>query len=121
MGRMYLFECSKCGYRARVAGGAAAGVQFAVQTIACLDCRELHDVVVRCRMASQSPEDPPPKLPRAAALWNRLPWGGKTWVKFKPICPVSTTHRIRLWKQPGHCPKCGVFLEPHAMPFRVWD
>ena len=45
MGRTYLFECFRCGYRARVSGGAGVGQHFAVQTIVCADCKELYDAV----------------------------------------------------------------------------
>ena len=46
MGRTYLFECSKCGYRARVSGGADRGRHVVVQTILCADCKELYDAVI---------------------------------------------------------------------------
>jgi len=45
MGRTYLFECPKCGYRAKVSGGSDCGTRFGVQTVMCLDCKELHDAV----------------------------------------------------------------------------
>lgn len=137
MGRTYLFECPKCGYRAKVAGGATSGAQFAVQTVLCFECRELHDAVVslkvtRARLAA----DPSlgtrlpgkPKLlktaPPFAAVQNRLPWPARTrsqWQTFKPACPVSPRHRTREWNQPDKCPRCGVFLEMNAIPFREWD
>src|SRR3954447_7860678 len=50
MGRSYLFECSKCGYKAKVSGGADTGLQFIVQTATCRDCRVIFDSVVRVRM-----------------------------------------------------------------------
>ena len=59
MGRTYLFECSKCGYHARVAGGAAEGEHFAVQTIACADCRALHDAVTRFKALTAARENTP--------------------------------------------------------------
>lgn len=139
MGRTYLFECAKCGYRAKVAGGVARGFHLAVQTIACLDCRELHDVVTELKV----PELPAAKrtlgkltpslgdagsamavAPSFPAALNRLrPAGGRRfgWVLFKAVCPVSTFHRIREWNQPGRCPRCGVFLEGGAIPFKIWD
>ena len=49
-------ECTRCGYRATVAGGAAQGPHLAVQTIHCLDCRELHDAVTELKVP------PPPAL-----------------------------------------------------------
>ena len=45
MGRIYLFECEKCGYRVKVAGGAADGLEFTVQTILCNKLGQLLDVM----------------------------------------------------------------------------
>jgi predicted RNA-binding Zn-ribbon protein involved in translation (DUF1610 family) len=136
MGRTYLFECPKCGYRAKVAGGADQGLHFAVQTLLCYECRELHDAVTalktvtpglammpdgslpaRTRSASRSP-------PTFVAALNRLPPSAKQrprWVQFKPVCPVSARHRVREWQTPDKCPKCGCYLERNALPFRLWD
>ncbi|MFZ0827133.1 MAG: hypothetical protein WAO02_06895 [Verrucomicrobiia bacterium] len=122
MGRTYLFECSKCGYHARVAGGVAEGEHFAVQTIACSDCRVLYDAVTRFKPSPRQMEKPPPAAPTFAVLLNRLPpRGARQWQKFKPVCPVLSWHRIRIWKQPDKCPQCGNFMEPNAIPFRIWD
>ena len=122
MGRTYLFECFKCGYHAPVAGGAAEGEHFAVQTIACVDCRALYDAVIRFKASPRQPDNAPGSAPKFAVVLNRLPpRGGRQWLKFKPACPVFPWHRIRLWKQPDKCPKCGNFLEPNAIPFRIWD
>ena len=122
MGRTYLFECSRCGYRAYVAGGADEGEHFAVQTIACTDCKTLHDVVVRFKASPRFRKNPPKTAPNFAAVLNRLPpRRERKWLKFKPVCPVSPLHRIRPWQQPGKCPKCGFFLEQNAIPFRIWD
>jgi len=122
MGRTYSFECSKCGYHARVAGGADEGGYFAVQTIACADCKELHDAVIRWKASPRLRDNPPRTAPKFIALLNRLPpRGARQWLKFKPACPVSPLHRTRPWKQPDRCPKCGVFLEQNAIPFRIWD
>jgi hypothetical protein len=121
MGRTYLFECSKCGYRARVSGGADRGRHVAVQTILCADCKELYDAVIEFKPSRPS-EKNPKIVPKFAALLNRLPPRGvRHWVKLKAACPLSPRHRIRLWKQPDKCPKCGVFLDPSAIPFRLWD
>jgi len=122
MGRTYLFECSRCGYRVCVAGGADEGDHFAVQTIACADCKALHDAVIRMRISPRLKENPPTTAPKFAAVSNRLPpRGGRHWLKFKAACPISLLHRIRLWGQPGKCPRCGMFLERDGLPFRVWD
>jgi len=137
MGRTYLFECPRCAYRATVAGGAAEGAQFAVQTILCYECRELHDAVTLlkvplprladdtgawARLADRS--KPLKTAPPFSAVLNRLPLPGRVrsrWQKFKPVCPISARHRSREWKQPDKCPRCGIFLEANAIPFREWD
>lgn len=138
MGRTYLFECAKCGYRVTVAGGAAEGAHLVVQTIHCLDCRELFDAVTELKVLATitnlsrwklkptpfetGPSDEnPPKF--EAALKQLMAGSGKRfrWVKFKTVCPVSARHRIRVWKQPGKCPRCGVFLEGGGTTFKAWD
>src|SRR5258706_10483061 len=108
MGRSYLFECPRCSHRARVAGGASDGVWFAVQTILCAECKELHDAVVAMKfpvpplleplkkprgkkVKLQLPRlDTPAYAPGFQAALNRLPpEGAKScrWVKFKLACP----------------------------------
>ncbi len=138
MGRTYLFECEKCGYRAQVAGGRDSGAQLVVQTIHCLDCRELHDAVVELKVPTTptkvkpwklkpTPFDPGPsdeKPPTFVDAVNRLLIGrGKDyrWVKYRLMCPVGERHRIREWKQPGKCPKCGVFLTGSGAPYKAWE
>src|SRR5688572_7146315 len=103
MGRSYLFECPRCSYRARVAGGVSDGAWFVVQTVLCRDCNQLHDAVVKLRL----PVPPlsglkstfragrlarPKTAPTFEAAVNRLPPTGVTrfrWVKFPPACPAS--------------------------------
>ena len=43
------------------------------------------------------------------------------WIRFKIRCPVSPAHRVQLWNDPGKCPKCGVYVEKNALPFRLWE
>jgi hypothetical protein len=64
------------------------------------------------------------KPPTFAAALNCLVVGDERsyrWVQYKIACPISTRHRIRPWKQPGKCPKCGVFLDGSGTPFKAWD
>lgn len=140
MGRSYWFECSKCGYRAKVSGGADRGLHFFVQTVACHDCKELYDAVTRLRV----PEEPgmgklltnwrrPAVIgsrrehrnpPAFDAVLNRLLYRGIChfkWVHFKTQCPVSPLHRVATWNAPANCPRCGLHLERNAMPFRIWE
>jgi len=134
MGRTFRFECSKCGYRAAVAGGFQQGQQVAVQTIVCLDCRELVDAVTEIKLPARAaktlshwklkPDADAERAPSLAAALNRLKvaqGGPSRWLQFKPACPASVRHRIRIWKQPVKCPKCSHFLDGGGTPFKLWD
>jgi len=104
MGRSYLFDCPKCGYKARVAGRAERGVRFAINTVACRNCKQLYDVVTRLKLPQ--PDDLAPenealpelqRPPAIDAVLNRLSPGPAKkyrWVAFKPLCPVSPEHHV---------------------------
>ncbi|HXP59053.1 MAG TPA: hypothetical protein VN829_01110 [Dongiaceae bacterium] len=144
MGRSYWFECSKCGYRVKVSGRADRGVNVFVQTIHCRECRELLDVVTRIRIPDEVRErarpsayatgSPGRKLPAQSwaangppsfqAALGRLTRTGSTrfrWLDFRLRCPVSPSHSVQGWSDPGKCPKCGVFLEKNGVPYRIWE
>jgi hypothetical protein len=125
MERTYLFECAGCGYRTHVSGGADRSEHIAVQTILCADCRALYDAVIEFEASQQKgnkKENNPKTAPGFAAVLNRLPPRGKRkWIKFNLACPISPLHRVRVWKRPDKCPKCGTHLEPNGRPFRIWD
>lgn len=142
MGRTFIFECPKCLYRAYVAGGADAGFRFAIQTILCQTCKELHDAVVRLRIpAGARPSAaaglsgvtpgclkkrpaPPTHPPTFPEVLNRLwPRGVRSsrWVQFPLLCPKGTWHNVRPWNRPDCCPKCGVVMEQTALPYRLWE
>lgn len=137
MGRTYLFECCRCGYRAEVSGGADRGFRFAVRTVVCFECKELYDAVTELKVptapvlarwklkTSRLDAAPAPaKAPTFQTALNRLAFTGVNrfrWLRFKAACPASARHRIREWIQPGKCPKCGALLERNALPFRIWD
>ncbi|HEV2394191.1 MAG TPA: hypothetical protein VG146_17700 [Verrucomicrobiae bacterium] len=140
MGRSYWFECARCGYRAKVSGGSDRGADFFVQTIVCQDCRELYDAVIRLRIpdlqrgpaggkklglqqsAILNRNRQPQKPPSFQGALNRLRHRGHfKWAQFKPQCPVSPLHHIKSWNEPGKCPRCGLFLDKNALPYRLWD
>jgi len=141
MGRTYVFECSQCGYRVRVSGGADRGFHFAVQTLLCFECKQLYDAVTGFRIAVVSPLKEPlirrrfkslkeaaakkaARPPTFAEALNRLPPPGAKpfrWLRFKPACPAFPRHRVREWEHPDRCPQCGVVMEQNALPFRIWD
>jgi hypothetical protein len=140
MGRSYWFECAKCGYRAKVSGRADRGLSFSVQTILCRDCRELYDAVTRLRVPDEfeglgslagwrltrwpNPYRSISAAPGFQSVLNRLPQAGVKrfrWLPFKIQCPVSALHHVRSWNEPDRCPKCGIYLEKNALPYRFWD
>ena len=140
MGRSYWFECPKCGYRTKVSGRADPGLSFCVQTVLCRDCKELYDAVTRLKVQDESggwgrlgglynaaAAQAPAALaapPAFSAVLNRLPLKGAKrfkWLRFKLQCPVSAMHRVRSWNDPDQCPRCGIFLEKSALPYRLWE
>jgi len=138
MGRSYWFECSRCGYRAKVSGRTDRGLNFFVQTIVCRECRELYDAVTRlkipaARLESRAgwrrlklPERPrvPTAPPTFQSALNRLLYTGSPrmrWQEFKPQCPVSPWHKVQPWTESDKCPRCGVHLEKGVLPYRIWD
>jgi hypothetical protein len=141
MGRSYCYECSKCGYRATVSGRMDRGVNFWVQTITCQQCAALYDSVTRLRVPEETllsrwrnasgfhrrtpiayrNQRSPPSFAETIA---RLPFAGSTryrWLQFRLQCPISPSHQVKPWAEPGKCPKCGLFLERGALPYRLWD
>jgi hypothetical protein len=142
VGRSYNFECGRCGYRSAVSGKLDQGVCFWVQTISCLDCKALYDSVTKLKV----PDEPrltswrnvggllrlkglaayrhSSRAPSFHEAMSRLPLLGATacrWLQFRMQCPVSPAHRVEAWNEPGKCPKCGLFLEKGALPYRLWD
>lgn len=137
MGKSYQFECPKCGYRAKVSGRAESGSNFCVQTIHCRECKALYDALTRLKIAAEPGikrnvgfpnarlrrriSDRPPTF---ESVLNRLPVAAGRrvkWVDFKIACPVSPGHKVQVWSEPGKCPRCGVYLERNALPFRLWE
>lgn len=138
MGKSYSYECGRCGYTAKVSGGADRGVNLHVQTISCRDCHALYDAVIRMRVPDERWSRLWPRTfnwrrqtrkestsaPSFAAALNRLQCMGVpryTWVRYRLQCPVSSLHRVDAWTDPGRCPKCGGEIEKAGGPFRLWD
>lgn len=130
MGRSYLFECGKCGYRAAVTGGRAEGRALKVQSIRCRDCRAVYDCVLALRSTINKPlqnpftELPEELRPTVMQAINRLPAPGPTsweWTQFELSCPEDSTHQIEPWKRPWRCPRCGAYMDRSALPHRLWE
>ncbi len=133
MGRSYAYECPKCGLQAKVSGGADRGVLVWVQTISCRECKKLYDAVTRLKTDALPEAEgkkqmrgrmgAPPALSLPDVLGRLRPTGQKRfrWFSLKLQCPISPQHRVEGWNDPGHCPKCGTYLEKSALPYRLWE
>jgi hypothetical protein len=122
MARIYLFDCEKCGYQARVAGGRIDTFELIAQTIHCAECRSLHDAVIALKVPiGASPFENPPHFEDVVNPLQSNDRGPLRFVHFKLTCPVSPDHEVQEWRHPGKCPFCGVFIEPSALPFREWQ
>jgi len=122
MARIYLFDCGKCGYQARVIGGRAEALDVTAQTIQCMECRSLHDAVIALRVPlSSAAYAAAPHLEDVMNQLESIDRGAMRWEYFELACPVSPDHKVKEWRQPGKCPLCASFLEPSGLPFREWD
>jgi hypothetical protein len=142
MGRSYWFECVKCGYRAKVSGGSDRGLNLFVQTVVCRECKELFDAVTKLRLPDETRGAlrnhatglrrlkplgrlrAPNRPPGFQAALNRLTYLGVTqfrWVQFSLQCPISSVHRVQNWTDPDKCPRCGLYMQKNALPYRIWD
>lgn len=45
MGRAYRYDCDRCGYRVDICGGSIEVADFHMNTIHCVECRALYDVL----------------------------------------------------------------------------
>ena len=108
----------------------------------CRECKELFDAVTKLRLPDEARTalrhdgmglhrlktlgrlralNRPPSF--QAAL-NRLTYVGVSqfrWAQFPLQCPVSAIHRVRSWTDPDKCPRCGLYMEKNALPYRIWD
>jgi hypothetical protein len=122
MARIYLFDCEKCGYQARVAGGFVEAIGLTAQTIHCLECHALSDAVTALKVPLHvPPHSTPPHFEEVVNPLQSHDRGELCWQHFEPACAVSPDHEVREWRHPGKCPLCGSFLEPSGLPFREWD
>ena len=140
MGRTYQFDCPHCQYHARISGGVDEGIHCVVQTMVCLDCRELFDALTQVRRLPEVPRTaprqnnfaaertvPPPLLRDSATAKLKFPPKPEIparplhWEHPKPACPVDGKHRVQSWNSPGRCPRCGCYLERNGFPFRRWE
>jgi hypothetical protein len=100
MGRLFEFGCGQCGYRAEVSGGEDAGFIVITQTMTCLDCKRVVDVVAG--------ESHPGSLGSDTHILGR--------------CPRCRGCRVIPWPQTRPCPRCGGNMKKrYAEPVCFWD
>jgi hypothetical protein len=85
MGRLFEFGCEHCGYQAEVSGGEDAGTLIVTQTMTCLDCKRVVDVVVG--------ESHPGSLGSDIDIVGR--------------CPRCRGRQVVPWPQSRPCPRFG--------------
>lgn len=101
MGCTLNLTCPGCGYTAEVSGAPDCGFVSATETVHCLDCRELYDIVTSERAADD----------------NALPW-----VDRPRRCPKRKSHRLEEWTLPGPCPRCAhPITQDDAQIASLWD
>lgn len=113
MGHRYGFTCPACGYQAEVSGGPDSGKLVTVQTMTCLTCRSLVDVVTDIHARGAWLDALDHELGRCpSCLGQRLePWGGVA----TDIATVSGDRAAT-----GPCPLCGTPMRRDE-PTVLWD
>jgi len=92
MAIQYEFTCPDCDYSDFVCGCGGVGMHAVWETMTCLDCRELVDVLV-------------------GQLGQRGPSGDKEWDRDLGVCLECRGKNLSIWTHPGPCPRCGSILE----------
>lgn len=98
MGEKSVWQCPSCGYRELVTDGVETGRTKAVATIACDECQQLIEVVLRERS------------PLVLELLDRCP----AWEPDRLRCPYDRRHRVVVWRYGDPCPRCGDATERDA-------
>ncbi len=116
MGQARRFRCPKCDYSAVVSGGEDRGINLFVQTVQCVDCRELMDVPIRKFEMPKSKDRlfPDPKAKPLIASWIKFRVGEATrlgakappsqyphlahyWQTIPLRCKNIPSHRVQAW------------------------
>jgi uncharacterized paraquat-inducible protein A len=101
MGNAYECQCVNpaCGYEAVISGGKAFGMLSKVETMVCLDCKELRDVEIARTAPTKS--------------------GFKA---MKKKCGECGSVKLRkFYKSKTRCPKCGGRLKTNYDAWILWD
>lgn len=108
MGEAYDFRCTRCGYRApSMVSGYSCGMFSHVHAVLCRDCQALHRAILPGHPADL-PLDEGQNLSELAIA------------RYGLTCPVSPSHRVEPWAQPGPWPRCGETIAGEE-PILMWD
>ena len=103
MGKIFEYKCGQCEYTASVSGGRGVGMTAVVQTMICLDCKELVDVLIG-RFGIDGPTGDPD-------FDNDL-----------NLCPECRGSQVRPWSKKRPCPRCGERMsKPDNGLITLWD
>ena len=95
MGSKSIFKCASCGYEAEVSGGIDCGFHANTETMICVNCRKLVDVLTGIE-GKQSKAD-------------------------IGLCPECSTKNVNSWDQNDKpCPRCEGEMEQGPITM-MWD
>ena len=97
MGSAFSYKCAnpECGYEATISGGKSCGFCGEVESMTCLDCKELMDVLIA----------PAPKLK-----------------PIEPRCDECKGQNLKkFYSGRTRCPKCGSRLKKDTNSDILWD
>jgi len=109
MGERITFQCNGCGYGALVSGGLDAGECVCTQTIYCLDCNELMDVVSAVQKGFEEPGMELTDEAEESLLIVRI------------RCERDPNHQWRKWNFPDVCPRCRASMTRSHGLRMLWD
>ena len=111
MGSKSGYRCRGCGYEAIVSGGPDIGMVIRTQTMTCLDCRELVDVITGFHFENERDDD----IGRCPKCKGRRlkEWGeGRTGHhEFGEDAPGPWIDENLGPRPSGPCPRCGDIMD----------
>ena len=87
MGTKFLFKCDKCSYEDELSDGKDYGFVVVIETMKCIDCEEMVEVLIGARGKEGKTGDP--------GIDKGL-----------DICPKCRGSNIAKWDNRRSCPKC---------------
>ncbi len=102
MGKSFHYICCNCGYEAVASGGKDYGRNITVQTMICVSCKVVIDVVLQTVIIDE--------------LGQFMGWQDE-----QGQCPKCKLEYLKIWRHPWPCPKCDGKMSESEEPVRYWD